>query len=208
MDKAPAPAKVPAASAPNRNDSLAVQQLRAQLRALEQAIAQKQRAQAQLQSEIRGYQGRIQSTPAVQEQFKNMTRDYQTAVQFYDDLLGKMNQSQMATDLEKRQQGEQFRLLDAPNLPEAPTFPNRLVFAAGGLIGGLALGVLIVAFLEYRDTAVRSERDIWAFTKLPTLAVIGFSGDTEPAPSKRRWPFGRRQTDIPAATKPLVNAGG
>ncbi len=25
------------------------------------------------------------------------------------------------------------------------------------------------ALLEYMDTAVRSERDIWAFTKLPTL---------------------------------------
>jgi hypothetical protein len=34
---------------------------------------------------------------------------------------------------------------------------------------------LIIALLEYRDTALRSERDVWAFTQLPTLAVIAYS---------------------------------
>lgn len=208
MAKAPAPSAIPAVSAPNRTDSLSVQQLRARLRALEQAISQKQHEQGQIQSQIRGYQGRIQSSPAIQEQLKNITRDYTTAQQFYDDLLNKMNQSKMATDLEKRQQGENFKVMDEPNLPEAPTFPNRLVFALGGLIFGLGLGVLISALLEYRDTAVRSERDIWAFTKLPTLAVIGFTGDMESSPSKRKWPFRRRQPDLPASNKPLMNVGG
>lgn len=208
MAKAPAPSSVPATSSPNRNDSLSVQQLRAQLRSVEQGIVQKKRDQGQLQNQIRGYQGRIQSTPAVQEQFKKVTRDYTTAQQFYDDLLNKMNQSKMATDLEKRQQGEQFRVMDEPNLPEAPTFPNRMLFAGAGFAVGVGLGLLIVALLEYRDTALRSERDIWAFTSLPTLAVIGFTGDMEPLSPKRRWPFRRHQPDIAAGTKPLMNAGG
>ncbi len=84
-----------------------------------------------------------------------------------------MNQSKMATDLEKRQQGEQFRIEDEPNLPTAPTSPKRPVFIAAGFVAGLALGVLIVGLLEYRDTTLRSERDVWAFTHLPTLATIG-----------------------------------
>jgi uncharacterized protein involved in exopolysaccharide biosynthesis len=40
MAKAPAPSAVPATSAPNRSDSLSIQQLRAQLRSVEQGIAQ------------------------------------------------------------------------------------------------------------------------------------------------------------------------
>jgi polysaccharide chain length determinant protein (PEP-CTERM system associated) len=208
MAKAPEVSPIPATSAPNRGDSLSVQQLRAQLRGLEQAITQKRHEQAQIQTQVRGYQGRLQSTPAVQEQFKKLTRDYTTAQQFYDDLLSKMNNAKMGTDLEKRQQGENFRVMDEPNLPEKPTFPNRLVFALGGLVGGIALGLLIVGLIEYSDTALRSERDIWAFTKLPTLAVIGLSGDVQPPAAKRRWPFRRSQPDIPATTKPLVNAGG
>src|SRR5258708_39770079 len=92
----------------------------------------------------------------------------------------------MATDLEKRQQGESFKVMDEPNLPESPAFPKRPVFVAGGLGAGLALGLLIVALLEYLDTAVRTERDIWAFTKLPTLGIIGFNGELETMKEKGR----------------------
>lgn len=208
MAKAPAPTTAaPANTAPSRNDSVGVQQLRAQLRALELGIASKQREQSRIQAQLRVYQDRISSSPAVQEEYKSITRDTQTAQQFYDDLLAKMNQSKMATDLERRQQGEQFSVMDEPNLPESPTFPKRGVFIGGGLAGGLALGLLMTGLLEYRDTAMRSERDIWAFTKLPTLAVIEYTTGIEQTEVKRRW-FGRRKPDIAATGKPLMNAGG
>jgi capsular polysaccharide biosynthesis protein len=113
----------------------------------------------------------------------------------------------MATDLERRQQGEQFRVMDEPNLPESPSSPKRSVFVMGGLFIGLALGLSFVALLEYLDTAIRSERDIWAFTKLPTLGVIGFTGEPEPVVAKRKL-FGRSSSDITAGGKPLMNAGG
>jgi capsular polysaccharide biosynthesis protein len=144
----------------------------------------------------------------VQEEFKNITRDTQTAQLFYDELLNKMNQSKMATDLERRQQGEQFTVMDEPNLPEEPAFPKRSVFVFGGLAAGMGLGLLIAGLLEYRDTAMRSERDVWVFTKLPTLAVIEFAAEAERPQSKRRWIFGKRKPDITATTKPLMNAGG
>ena len=107
--------------------------------------------------------------------YKELTRDYTTAQQFYDSLLAKKNQSQMATELEHQQQGEQFRVMDDANLPDAPTFPNRTRFALGGLAAGIALGIVVIAFLEYRDKSLRSERDVWAFTKLPTLGIIALS---------------------------------
>jgi capsular polysaccharide biosynthesis protein len=109
-----------------------------------------------------------------------------------------MNESSMATALEQRQQGEQFRVMDPPNLPDAPTFPNRIVFAGGGFAGGLVLGLLIAALLEYRDTSLRNERDIWAFTKLPTLATISrIDGLPQPAKTRSRWnPFSRANKPI------------
>lgn len=205
MEAAPAPASAsPSASAaPGRNDSIAIQQLRAQLKALEQGIAQKQRDQAGIQGQIRMYQGRISTSPLVQEEYKNVTRDYQTAQQFYDELLKKMNSSKMATDLERRQQGEQFRVMDEPNLPDGPTFPKPGIFIGGGFFAGLVLGFLFVAWREYRDTAVRSERDLWAFTRLPTLGVISFTGDAAALEPKRRL-FGRSKPDLP---RPLPETG-
>jgi polysaccharide chain length determinant protein (PEP-CTERM system associated) len=209
MAEAPAPATATtlASVTPKTTEPIGIQQIRAQIRAMEQGIAQKKRDQAAIQAQLHMYQDRVSASPAIEEEYKSITRDNQTAQAFYDELNNKMNASKMATDLEKRQQGEQFRVMDEPNLPESPSFPKRPVFVSGGLGAGLALGLLIVALLEYLDTAVRSERDIWAFTKLPTLGVIGFNGESEPVKTKRRW-FWRRSPDITAGAKPLMNAGG
>jgi polysaccharide chain length determinant protein (PEP-CTERM system associated) len=192
MAQAPAPvaaapvgsAAAAVAAAPSRNDSVGVQQLRAQLRSADIGIAAKQREQSQIQNAINVYQERIQSSPQVEAEYKDLTRDYETAQKFYDDLLAKMNESKMATDLEKRQQGEQFTVMDGANLPDSPTFPNPWIFAGGGLVAGFFLGLVLSAFLEYRNTALRTERDIWAFTQLPTLAVIAYSGELEEAGEK------------------------
>ncbi|MBS1821022.1 MAG: lipopolysaccharide biosynthesis protein [Acidobacteria bacterium] len=209
MAAAPAaPASGSVTSAPTRYDTPAVQQLRAQLKALEQGILQKQHDQANIEGQIRMYQGRISSSPLVQEEYKNVTRDYQTAQSFYDDLLKKMNASKMATDLERRQQGENFKVMDEPNLPDSPTFPKRGVFVGAGFAAGLILGLMLVAWREYRDTALRSERDVWAFTKLPTLGVISFTGDLADLKPKRRGLFGRSKPDLGASTKPLTSTGG
>jgi polysaccharide chain length determinant protein (PEP-CTERM system associated) len=175
----PAPAPEPSsASTPSyRPDSASVQQLRAQLRGLELAIDSKHKQQDQLTQQIHSYQARVQSTPQVEAEYKELTRGSQTAQSFYDSLQVKLNQSNMGADLEHRQQGETFRVMDEPNLPDGPTHPKKSVFVGAGLAFGVGLGLLVIAFLEYKDTALRSERDIWAFTQLPTLAVIAWSGD-------------------------------
>jgi polysaccharide chain length determinant protein (PEP-CTERM system associated) len=209
--KAPAPVaeKTATSSTPKPLDSIAALQLHTQLRSMDQEIAQKKRDQASIQTQLHLYQERVASSPEIEEEYKSITRDNQMAQTFYDELLNKIQTAKMAVDLEKRQQGEQFRVMDEPNLPESPSSPKRPVYVAGGLAAGLFLGLLIVGTLEYMDTAVRSERDIWAFTKLPTLGVIAFTGGPEPGESKpkRRW-FGRKSPDLTAGTRPLMNAGG
>ena len=171
---APRPA-TPVASTPVR-DSANVMALKAQLHGIDVQIQAKHKLQDDLQAQIRGYQGRIQASPEVAAEFKGLTRDYETAQGFYNQLLQKTKAAQMTTDLEHRMQGETFTVLDAATLPTEPIFPKLSYFAAAGLAGGLFLGVLIVALLEYRDTAMRNERDVWEFTQLPTLAVIAWSG--------------------------------
>lgn len=169
---APAPSSVP-----SRTDSLALQENRARLNSINLEIQSQKKQQLDLQGQVRNYLSRIQSTPQVEEEYKKLTRDYGAAQDNYNQLQGKMIQARAATDLEKRQQGEQFRIMDAANLPDSPTYPKKSVFALGGLAAGLGLGLLITALLEYKNTALRSERDIWAFTQLPTLAVVAWSSE-------------------------------
>jgi polysaccharide chain length determinant protein (PEP-CTERM system associated) len=184
-------------------DSPQLRQLKLQLRAERQSLAAAKQEQARIGQQVRTYEAKIESSPMVEEEYKQVTRDHETALQFYNTLLTKMNESSMATALEHRQQGEQFRVMDAPNLPDSPTFPNHLLFAGGGLVSGLILGLLLTALLEYRDTSLRSESDIWAFTKLPTLAVVSYINDLAHSDVDRK-----RGKRISRMAKPIEGAPG
>ncbi len=175
-----------------------VQQLRATIRAQEQGITEKRQEQANLQHSISIYQSRIESSPLVEEQYKEITRDDPPAQNFYDDLLAKMNQSKMATDLELRQQGQRFRVMDAPNLPDTPSFPKRPYFAGSGLLLGLTFGLGMTALLEYRDKSIRTEEDIRELLQMPTLAIISLTKADSPNESKEKPP-------IPSAPRPPLS---
>jgi len=165
-----------------RSEPLGIQQLRTQIHQLDVLRIEKTKAQEDLQKQIRTYQARLQMSPLVEQQYKELTRDYQTALNFYNDLLAKKSQSAMAADLERKQKGEQFRLMDPPNLPESPSFPNRLLFALGGLGGGLALGLGAIVVIETQDKSLRTDEDVLFYLKLPVLTHVS----TLSPPGKRK----------------------
>jgi len=171
-------ANAAAAKAPETNDKTntaeppEIRQMRVQIHQFDDVIAQATRDQKRLQDQIRTYQGRLALSPGVEEKYKQLTRDYETAEKFYDDLLSKKSESQMQTDMESRQQGEQMRLLNAAGLPEDPTFPNRLLFAGGGLGAGLAIGIALAMWLEFTDKSIRTEEDAAAVLDLPVMVSI------------------------------------
>jgi len=149
-----------------------IQQLRAQVRADDLTIAEKTKEQSRIQDQIRLYQGRIQTSPVVEQQYKELTRGYQTAQDSYNDLQKSLGSSTMAQSLGLKQEDEQFRVLDAANLPDKPSFPNRPMFALGGLAGGLGLGLGLAFFLELKDTSFKTERDVEFALQLPVLAMV------------------------------------
>jgi polysaccharide chain length determinant protein (PEP-CTERM system associated) len=161
-------------AAENHSDPPQIQENKARLRVARQSLVSAREEQSRIQRQINIYEARIEQSPVIEQEYKQITRDHETALQFYNTLLTKMNESSMATALEQRQQGEQFRVMDAPNLPDEPKFPNRKAFTGGGLAAGFVFALLLAALLEYRDKSVRTDSDIWAFTKLPTLVVLSY----------------------------------
>ncbi|MBZ5641953.1 MAG: lipopolysaccharide biosynthesis protein [Acidobacteriia bacterium] len=149
-----------------------IQQLRAQIHQYDQVIKERTQQQTDTQAQIKLYQARVQASPAVEQEYKLITRDHQTALDFYNDLQKKRDQSAMAMNLEQSQQGEQFQVLDPANLPNQPSFPKVPLFAGGGFAAGLALGLGLTLLLEMQDTSMRSERDVEAALHLPVLAMI------------------------------------
>ena len=135
-------------------------QLKSQLEANRLEIQDAVAEQKQIESRIAEYQGRLNMTPVREEQLADILRNYDLSKKNYDDLLSKKTQSELATSLEIRQQGAQFRLIDPPSLPMKPSSPNHMKVALGGLAAGLALGVGLVFFLETNDHSFVDEKDL------------------------------------------------
>jgi polysaccharide chain length determinant protein (PEP-CTERM system associated) len=153
-------------------ESEAIQQLRARINASNLTIQDKERQQAALQSQYKLYQSRVQSSPLVEQKYNELTRDSKAAMEDYNQLLHKRDDAAMSAALQRRQQGEQFHVLDPASLPNRPTFPNQFYFAGAGFGGGLLLGLTLALLLEFRDKSLRTEADVEMLLKLPILAMV------------------------------------
>jgi uncharacterized protein involved in exopolysaccharide biosynthesis len=156
-----------------------IRQLRLQIHQYQSVIEQATVDQKRLQSQIGVYQSRTAMSPSVEEQYKLLTRDNDNAQQFYKDLLTKKSSAELGTSMENQQQGEQMHILVGAGLPESPSFPNRPLFAAGGLGAGLLFGLLIAIFLEFSDTSIRTEKDAATVMDLPLLISVPWLGEDE-----------------------------
>lgn len=157
-----------------------IRALRLQVHQYEDMIAQASRDQKKLQQEITVYEGRVASSPGVEEEYKELARGYDNAQKVYQDDLAKQSTSKMATQAEQDQEGERMALLIPADLPDSPSFPNRLLFAGGGLGAGLILGLGLTLWLEVREKCIRTEADAEAATGLPILVSVPWVLQSEP----------------------------
>ncbi len=147
-------------------------QVQSQLKANKEEIQSKEAEIQHLQQVAQEYSRRISLTPAVEAEMGDMMRDYAQSKRDYSDLLGKKQESALATNLQRQQQGEQFRVIDPPSLPDKPSFPDRFKFSLAALAVGLILAVVFGAGLEFLDDRIRTEADLAEATTLPVLVEI------------------------------------
>jgi polysaccharide chain length determinant protein (PEP-CTERM system associated) len=159
------------ATTDNRAMSPALQ-VESQLKANEYEIANRNVEIKNLEKQIDAYQEKLNLTPEREQELAAITRDHEQSRANYDSLLAKKNQSEMATNLEKRQQGEQFRMIDPPSLPQKPYFPNRLSFSLGGLALGLGFGLAIVVVAEIATPRIYGEQELRGVIEAPLSVVV------------------------------------
>jgi polysaccharide biosynthesis transport protein len=135
-------------------------QIRSQLKANDAEIADYQKQARTIDQKITEYRSRLNLTPETEQQLAEISRGYEESKANYDSLLLKKDQSQLATNLEQRQGGEQFRILDPPSFPDKPKSPNHLFLSLGGLGCGIVLGIGLVAMRELTSARVNHEDDL------------------------------------------------
>jgi len=149
-----------AAASVEHGSTSPMMQIQSQLKANRLEIQNYQQRQKQIETDITTYRARLNLTPETEQELADVSRGYEESKANYNSLLQKQNDSQLATSLEQRQQGEQFRILDPPSLPTRPSSPNHLWISLAGLMFGLVAGIGLTAVLEMTDPRVRQEKDL------------------------------------------------
>jgi polysaccharide chain length determinant protein (PEP-CTERM system associated) len=180
-----------------------LRQMRAELESLDRQISFKESEERRLRALISDYQLKIAAVPALESEWIALTRDYDTLKAAYEKLLGKSEESKVAADLERRQIGEQFRILDPARIPAKPVSPDRLRINAIGTGLGLLFGLGLVVLLELRDTTFRTDGEVAALLALPVLAQIPIVETASDLRARRR-----RRLLSSLATICIVGIGG
>jgi polysaccharide chain length determinant protein (PEP-CTERM system associated) len=171
-----------------------IQRQQSQIQSKDVEIEGWAKEQARLSKQIKQYQERIDAIPGGAREYVQITRDYNLSKQKYEDLMVKSNQSEMATDLETRQQGGLLTILEPASLPLSPTKPNRWFIVTAGAGLGLALGIFLAAGREMKDTSLKNLKDVRAYTGLPVLGSVPLVQNDFVVQRKRRlawlaWSF-------------------
>jgi polysaccharide chain length determinant protein (PEP-CTERM system associated) len=127
---------------------------------------------AKLKNQIFQYRERVENTPAREQGLAILTRDYNNTRESYASLLKKSQEAQQAQNLERRQKGEQFKVIDPARIPEKPYRPDVPKILLIGLFLGFFSGVGAAFFREQMDSSFRDGEDLQVALGFKVLANI------------------------------------
>jgi polysaccharide biosynthesis transport protein len=146
--------------------------LESQLRSIEATIAKHKEEQQRLSKQVAQYRARVEAIPVREQQVSELVRDYEISKAHYKSLLEKQMSAETATQLEIRQKGERFTVLDPAQPAQRPSSPNRPLINAAGAVGGLGFGVLLALMTEFLGLSITAPEQITATCGLMVLEVI------------------------------------
>jgi succinoglycan biosynthesis transport protein ExoP len=131
-----------------------------------------EKEQERLRAQIDEIYARIAETPRVAERLDALTREHAQLNDSLRDFSRRQLEATVQAQLERRQLGEQFRILEAAYAPSEPSSPNRPLIIVLGLIAGVGMAGGIALVRESTDTSVHGARDLQSAVSIPVLASI------------------------------------
>jgi polysaccharide chain length determinant protein (PEP-CTERM system associated) len=135
-------------------------------------IQKLKKEEARIKAMIAEYQGRIERTPMRELALNALSRDYKNTYETYQSLIKKNVESQQAENLERRQKGEQFKVIDPARIPEKPFKPDIAKILLLGFGLGIAAGLGSALLREQMDRSFRDPEDLYTTVGIKVLANI------------------------------------
>lgn len=146
--------------------------LESQLKSVDNEIAKHHQELERLHKLVAGYQSKLEAIPVREQEIAALVRDHEISKAHYTQLLGNQLSAETASQLEIRQKGEKFTVLDPAQPAERPARPNRPLLDCGGAVAGLALGLALTLMAEFLGMSITAPEQITAACGLPVLEVI------------------------------------
>ena len=147
-------------------------QRRQQISEVQREIIEAEAEITQLTGEISKYQKRVENTPRREQELLSLRRDYDNIKASYESLLARKLEADIAVNMERKQKGEQFRIVDPARLPQKPIKPDSMILILSHTAVGLGLGFLIIFLLEFVSPKFRKPEEIEDQYGLSVLATI------------------------------------
>ena len=147
-------------------------ELKAALADTDRQIQRQRQEGERLQAQTGQYRGRIEGTTQREQEMAAMMQEYNNTRLLYDTLIKKSEDAQQAENLERRQKGEQFRVIDPARMPEKPVQPDIPKVLLIGLFAGLGCGLGGIFIREQLDRSFRDPEDAEVTLGLKVLANI------------------------------------
>jgi polysaccharide chain length determinant protein (PEP-CTERM system associated) len=125
-----------------------------------------------IQRQIASFESRADGAPKRQQEFERQARDYATTKEFYQSLLKRYEDAQIAESMEHGQKSEQFRILDAAVPPKEVLAPNRMRLGALAVALAVGLAALAVMLRERLDSSFHTVDDLREWSRVPLIAGI------------------------------------
>ena len=140
-------------------------------------IALLQRRLGQLQTSRQDLEKRLERSPIVEQELLVLERDYGNLKDNYAKLLDKRLHTRVEENIEKRQKGGKFRIIEHAGLPLAPVVPNKTKTLVLGFLFGCVLGGGLAILRERLTEQFRSPEDVEFLLAGPRLlaAIPDFS---------------------------------
>jgi polysaccharide chain length determinant protein (PEP-CTERM system associated) len=127
---------------------------------------------AKVNRDIQEYQKRVENTPKREEEMLTFQRDYDNIQESYNSLLNRQLEAQIAVDMEKKQKGEQFQIVDRAQVPRNPVSPDMRMLFLITIALGLGLGGGLIFLVDYFDSSFQRSEDVEKILGINVLATI------------------------------------
>lgn len=125
-----------------------------------------------LQEQIAEVDDRLAATPRVAEQLDSLNRSYEQLRQSLSAFHNLAMKARVQADLERRQLGEQFRILEDAYASSRPISPQRPLIIVLGFVLGIGIGLAVGILVESLDSSFHGPRELQTSLSLPVLASI------------------------------------